>query len=163
MGIWAGDGTLLSSLFLFIKKAYFFSEIWKNQLLKFFSCLLWNKFWRVNPLYSEGFREELSTFFSRVASVNREQCHVILEFDFLSFSLFLPLKEQTETACLYHMNDTRQTQVTKGFRVSSYSGLVWKIRGMVWLTGLLSNTSEMKRCRAICFLNTVLRLPMQRR
>ena len=32
--VWAGDGTLLSSLFLFIKrKAYFFNEIWKNQLL----------------------------------------------------------------------------------------------------------------------------------
>ena len=29
----AGDGTLLSSLFLFIKKPYFFNEIWKNQLL----------------------------------------------------------------------------------------------------------------------------------
>ena len=63
--------------------------------------------------------------------MKREQCHVILEFDFLSFSLFLALKEQTETACLYHTNDTRKTQVTKGFGVSSYSGLVWKIRGMV--------------------------------
>ena len=112
---------------------------------------------------SEGLRGELSTFFSRVASVKREQCHVILEFDLLSFSLFLPLKEQSETVCLYHMNDTRQTQVTKGFGVSSYSGLVWKIRGMVWLTGFLSNTPEMKRCRAICFLNTVLRLRIQRR
>ena len=34
---------------------------------------------------------------------------------------------------------------------------------MDWMTGLLSNTPEMKRCRAICFLNTVLRLPIQRR
>ena len=90
------------------------------------------------------------------------QCHVILEFDILSFSLFLPLKEQTETACLYHTNDTRKTQVT-GFGVSSYSGLVWKTRGMVWLTGSSLNILEMKCCRAICFPNTVLRLPMQHR
>ena len=67
------------------------------------------------------------------------------------------------TTCLYHTNDTRQTQVAKGFGVSSYSGLVWKIRGMVWLTGLLSNTPEMKCCRAICFLNTVLWQGMQHR
>ena len=31
--VWAGDGNILSPLFLFIKKAYFFNEIWKNQLL----------------------------------------------------------------------------------------------------------------------------------
>ena len=39
------------------------------------------------------------------------------------------------TTCLYHMNEMCQTLVTKGIRVSSYSGLVWKIRKMVWLTG----------------------------
>ena len=87
-------------------------------------------------------------------------CHVILEFDFLSFSLFLPLKEHTMTTCLYHKNEMCQAGVTKGLRVSSYSGLVWKTRGMVWLTGSLLNIPEMKRCRAICFPNTVLRLPM---
>ena len=51
------------------------------------------------------------------------------------FSLFLPSKEQTMTACLYHMNEMCQTLVTKDVRVSSYSSLVWKIRKMVWLTG----------------------------
>ena len=35
------------------------------------------------------------------------------------------------TACLYHMNEMCQTLVTKGIRVSSYSGLVWKIRKVV--------------------------------
>ena len=64
------------------------------------------------------------------------------------------------TACLYHKNEMCQAGVTKGFRVSSYSGLVWKTRGMVWLTGSSLSTPEMRRCRAICFPNTVLRLPM---
>ena len=45
------------------------------------------------------------------------------------------------------------------FRGQQRSGM----ENPVWLTGLLSNIPEMKRCRAICFLNTVLRLPMQRR
>ena len=67
------------------------------------------------------------------------------------------------TVCLYRKNEMCQTQLTKGLMVCSYSDLVWKIREMVWLTGLLSNTPEMKRCRAICFLNTVLRLRMQHR
>ena len=37
------------------------------------------------------------------------------------------------TVCLYYMNEMCQTLVTK-IRVSSYSGLVSKIRKMVWLT-----------------------------
>ena len=55
--------------------------------------------------------------------------------DFLSFSLSLPSKEQTMTTCLFHMVEMCQTVVTKGIKVSSYSGLVWKIRKMVWVTG----------------------------
>ena len=39
-------------------------------------------------------------------------------------------------AFLYHKNKMRQTQLTKGIRVSVYSGLVWKIPKTVWLTGL---------------------------
>ena len=39
------------------------------------------------------------------------------------------------TSCLYHMVEMCQIFVTKGFGVSRYSGLVWKIRKMVWLTG----------------------------
>ena len=39
------------------------------------------------------------------------------------------------TSCLYHMVEMCQTMVTKGFGVSRHSGLVWKIRKMVWLTG----------------------------
>ena len=39
-------------------------------------------------------------------------------------------------ACLYHKNEMRQTQLTKGIRVSIYSGLVWRIQKTVWLTGL---------------------------
>ena len=40
--------------------------------------------------------------------------------------------------CLYHENKMRQTQLTKGIRVSIYSSLVWKImiQKTVWLTGL---------------------------
>ena len=66
------------------------------------------------------------------------------------------------TVCLYYMNEMCQTLVTK-IRVSSYSGLVSKIRKMVWLTGSLSNTRWIKRCRAICSLNMVLWLRMQQR
>ena len=39
------------------------------------------------------------------------------------------------TACLYHMTKMCQTLVTIGIRVSSYSGLVWKIRQMVSMIG----------------------------
>ena len=39
-------------------------------------------------------------------------------------------------ACLYHKDKIRQTQLTKGIRVSIYSSLVWKNQKTVWLTGL---------------------------
>ena len=45
--VWANDGTLLSSLFLFIKKAYFFNEIWKNQFLNSSAVYCETNFWRV--------------------------------------------------------------------------------------------------------------------
>ena len=66
-------------------------------------------------------------------------------------------------ACLYHENKMRQTQLTKGIRVSIYSSLVWKIQKTVWLTGVYSKTPRINHCRAICVQNMVLWLQMQHR